>query len=136
MSREQFVCPVCHRIFHYLPTFNTHISRHPASAVETSQSVAAPLVRSSNFDAIRGDLLHRQELLTLFGAQTARYDFLVQNKVQADYLRQFEQSLIPPNNPSGDPPSDHTLGTVFEDNYFNSIVFRVNYLHRVVHLTF
>lgn len=83
---------------------------------------------SNQFDAVIGDLLHKQDVYLNFG----RVDSLVvqrflTNKAQADWLKDNLPQFVPPNNPSGDPPSDHTVATIFEVKY-NDPSFRVLYV--------
>jgi hypothetical protein len=90
----------------------------------------APSNSSSTRDisAFDGDLLHKQDLRK-FGLLPSDPKFLelIQNANQGSYIQQFCPDLLPPT-PN---PSPHLLGTIFEDNYNCSIVFRSKYIVRL-----
>jgi hypothetical protein len=84
---------------------------------------AAVADRDRQFRAIRGDLQHKLAVYEYFGDFSPQIATLFQNDVQARWLRRFYPDLVPVGN-----PSDHTLGTVFEDNWFRDPVFRARYI--------
>jgi hypothetical protein len=76
--------------------------------------------------AYLGDLDHKRDLVKLLNTvSSARFLSLVTARSHAAYLRRFRPDLVPPSNPNGTPPSDHTVSTAFEHNYHidNSFVF-------------
>jgi hypothetical protein len=80
------------------------------------------------FTAILGDLQHKTDLYVEFKTYGPVVEKYFLNSSQADYLRNQRPDLVPPNDPSGHPPSVHQLGTVFEFNYYTSLPFRFSYL--------
>lgn len=68
--------------------------------------------------AYRGDLEHKLDLHRLFG-DCSDSDFLVLLAAtsQATYLRNKRPELVPPKNPNGTVPNDHTVSTYFEHYY-------------------
>lgn len=112
-------CDTCGKEYLDKTNFAGHLLKHTKVPSELSD-------RDLQYRAIRGDLLHKAEvydLLQNFGFIAEKY---FSNESQAKYLREFRPDLIT------DPGySDHTLGTIFEDNYFRSILFRSHYLIHV-----
>jgi len=84
-------------------------------------------------DAYRGDLIQKEDLLLWFGSQ-AHPDFLllIQAEQQSAWLKEHRPALVPPKNPNGTPPSDHTVSTVFETQYSTDFRFRREYFLWVV----
>lgn len=75
-----------------------------------------------------GDLEHKRDVYLHFG----RVDNLVvsrflTNRAQSDWLRENYPALVPPDNPNGTPPSEHSVATVFEIKY-NDPSFKTIYL--------
>jgi len=95
----------------------------------TLESHIQPLDRHSyQFAAILGDLEHKRDVYLAvhdFGQVPEQY---FTNSHQARWLRSFRSDLVPPPASPGQPPSDHTLGTVFEFHYYSDISFRLLYL--------
>jgi hypothetical protein len=60
-----------------------------------------------------------------FGTATQSF---FDNKHQAWYLVTKRSDLVPPDGSPGQPPSIHTLGTIFEFNFETSLEFRFGYL--------
>lgn len=84
--------------------------------------------RNFQFEALLGDLLQRQDVhiqLQDFGAHVTVF---FENRAQAAYLRRKRPDLVPPPENPGQIPSDHRLGTIFEQLYFSSLAFRFSYL--------
>jgi hypothetical protein len=77
--------------------------------------------------AILGDLQHKIDVYISFGTFGPAPEAYLTNSSQADYLRDHRPDLIPPGTPT-QPPSDHSLGTIFEISYFQDPVFRHSYL--------
>lgn len=84
--------------------------------------------RNFQFEALLGDLQQRQDVhiqLQDFGSHVTVF---FENRAQAAYLRRKRPDLVPaPENP-GQRPSDHRLGTIFEQAYYSSLSFRFDYL--------
>jgi hypothetical protein len=83
--------------------------------------------RDYQFAAILGDLDHKKDVYLLVGTFGPRAEAFFTNQAQADFLRSHFKELVPPNNPNGTPPSDHTVGTAFEFYYATRQSFRVHY---------
>lgn len=86
-------------------------------------------IDTNRFESVLGDLEHKKDVIVHF----ARWDtdFLndyISNTAQANWLKDNRIDLVPPADPAGNLPSDHQLGTIFEYNYFISVVFRHHYL--------
>jgi len=79
--------------------------------------------RDLQFRAIQGDLQHKLDLYRLFEDFGPPVEAFFSNSSQARYLRAERPDLVPVGS-----PSDYTLGTVFEDNYFRLVLFRSSYL--------
>jgi len=76
-----------------------------------------------------GDTKHRLDCQLAIGCLNDRdLQNCVAAKYQAQYLRQHHLELVPPNNPNGTPPSDHTVATAFEILYYTKPGFDVRYL--------
>lgn len=86
--------------------------------------------RDYQFIAIFGDLRHKNDIYTICGDFGPAVDKFFSAPHQADYLRLHEPHLVPPNNPNGTPPNDHTVSTAFEFHYEQSPLFRSSYLAR------
>lgn len=86
--------------------------------------------RSYQFSAIQGDLQHKlfvYQTIQDFGYVAERF---FSNYHQANYVRDFAPELVPPPV-SGNPPSDHTLGTVFEHHWNLADSFQARYALRL-----
>lgn len=79
-----------------------------------------------NLTAHLGDSRHRHDVVSLFDS-VAKSLLYFTNEHQAEYLRTRYPALIPPPQ-NGNPPSNHTLGTIFEYNYEKYIEFRCRYI--------
>lgn len=80
------------------------------------------------FNAILGDLRHKEDvyiILQKWGPEVINRFFSA--KSQASWLKQYAPQLVPPKNPNGVPPSDHTVSTYFEAAY-NAPDFRARYV--------
>jgi hypothetical protein len=82
-----------------------------------------PATASIKFVAILGDLLHKQDLY--IGTQTYEVSTTCHfaNCEQAGYLINFHPQLIP----SGPRLNNHSLGTIFEYQYYTNLTFRFAY---------
>lgn len=87
------------------------------------QAPFIPVLSSIQFPAILGDLLHKQDLY--IGTQSFEVSTTCHfaNCEQANYLRTYQASLIPP----GVHWNNHSLGTYFEYQYFSNLSFRFDY---------
>lgn len=79
--------------------------------------------------AVLGDLQHKADVYLA----TQRFDNdivikLLTNKAQADWVREYCRELLPPHNPNGTPPSDHTVASCFEEAYYTKPQIKVRYL--------
>jgi len=83
---------------------------------------------SYQFAAILGDLQHKLDVYLTVGTYGPIAEAYFPNSAQATWLRTHYPELVPPPAQPGQPPSDHTLGTVFEFHYYSDLPFRVNYL--------
>jgi len=84
--------------------------------------------RTYKFAAILGDLKHKEDVYLAclnYGPSTELY---FTNEHQAQWLRDNYSSLVPPPSQPGHNPSDHTLATVFEYNYYTNLAFKICYL--------
>lgn len=86
--------------------------------------------------AAAGDLLHKQDVYCAYHSVS---DLEALNKLtnsaQAAWLKSRYPDLVPPKNPNGTPPSDHSVATVFEAEYTLLSDLRRHYLrwlYRVV----
>lgn len=84
--------------------------------------------RLKQFKAVLGDLRHKEDLYLHFGDFGPVPEAYFTNKSQAKYLRSFAKHLVPRPDPSGHPPSDHNLGSIFEVHYYSDLNFRLAYL--------
>jgi len=86
----------------------------------------------SNYAAWLGDTEHRLDCQKRIGElndqELQRY---VTAKAQAEYLRTRFPEAVPPKNPNGTPPNDHTISTVFEILYHTQPQFSAVYLKDV-----
>lgn len=55
-------------------------------------------------------------------------DRLFSRKFQSWYLLKYHPELVPPPQQPGQPPSEHTLSTVFEFYYYRSVTFSSEYM--------
>jgi hypothetical protein len=83
------------------------------------------------FQAVLGDLDHKRDVYLAVGTYGPAAERYFTNRHQASYLRRYRPDLVPPPAQPGQPPSDHTLGTVFESTYFTDPLFRSEYLRRL-----
>jgi hypothetical protein len=90
--------------------------------------IPQPERRTYQFAAILGDLLHKQDCYLAFGDYGVNVESYFTNESQAAWLRSNFPSLVPPSSQPDQPPSDHTLGTVFEFHYFSDLHFRLSYI--------
>lgn len=111
-------------------------SRMPGCALMAFVSISrtldsvVPLENRSRYrmTAIFGDLQHKLDLYTRYQAYGPAVEAFFTNQHQACFLREHFPSLVPPPAQPGQPPSDHTLGTVFEFHYHSDLDFRFTYL--------
>lgn len=83
---------------------------------------------SYQFDSVIGELQNRSDVYIHFGRVDAPLvNKFLTNQARADWLRTNHPALIPQNDPSGNPPSDKTVATIFQVHY-NSPSFRQPYL--------
>lgn len=85
--------------------------------------------RCVQLTSILGDLKHKEDVyleLQDFGPHIEAY---FSNESQAQFLRRHYPELVPPPASPGQPPSDHTLGTIFEFHYYTELSFRLFYLN-------
>jgi len=90
--------------------------------------------RWRQFAAILGDLEQKKDVYLAKRDFGPHIDRLFSNTAQAQYLRDFRPDLVPPCEPNGTCPSDHTLGTIFEAAYYSNIQFRTEYLQNLPQL--
>jgi len=95
------------------------------------QGPAAARDAVDQFTSILGDLLHKQDLYMFFLDFGPDVEKFFSNKSQAKYLRLVYPDLVPKPDPSGNEPSDHTLGTIFELHYYSELSFRMAYLKMI-----
>jgi len=81
--------------------------------------------------AILGDLQHKTDVYIYFNSYDSDVTWRFSNEAQGSYLKRFERDLVPPPAQPGQPPSDHTLGTIFEYHYYTSPGFRSRYVNRL-----
>jgi len=84
--------------------------------------------KNTQFTALLGDLQHKQDVYLLFADFGPHIDRYFSNSSQASFLRSYFPELVPEPSQPGQIPSDHTLGSVFEFNYYTSLPFRFKYL--------
>jgi hypothetical protein len=84
--------------------------------------------RIVQFTAILGDLKHKNDVYIELQDFGPHVDLYFSNKSQAAFLRRHYPDLVPPPASPGQPPSDHTLGTIFEFHYYTELEFRLFYL--------
>lgn len=80
------------------------------------------------YNALFGDLRHREDVylyLQKWGPEVI--DRFFSARSQAIWLKKYAPELVPPNNPNGTPPSDHSVSTYFEVAY-NKPSFRARYV--------
>lgn len=87
--------------------------------------------RSYQFSSILGDLQHKQDVYLSFLDYGKVPEAYLTNEHQAYFLTSRFPELVPPPASPGQPPSDHTLGTVFEFHYYSNLSFRLAYLRFV-----
>lgn len=76
-----------------------------------------------------GDTKHRLDCQLAIGYLNDReLQSYVTAKSQAEFLRMHYPEAIPPRNPNGTSPSDHTIATVFEILYYTQEGFDLHYL--------
>lgn len=135
---RDMVCGRCGTVFLHPPNFERHLLKHPdgrpttwaPTAPEVGPRAPSPKPQSPallsvdvQFSAIKGDLRHKTDVYALFNTFGPSIDRYFSNKSQADYLRAHRPDLIP--SPE---LNDHSLGTIFEDNYERDIAFRACYI--------
>lgn len=99
-----------------------------AQSFSLSAPASVPL-SSLRESAYRGDLQHKLDLHRLFdNCSDPQFLVLLTATSQAHYLRSHRADLVPPPNPNGTPPSDHTVATFFEHYYFVDNSFASRYL--------
>lgn len=113
-------------VFVSIYTFELQPQQHWTQLLRSNRAVVLA--------AYLGDLAHKRDVVTLFADVTDNVTWRFANRAQAKYLRDFRPDLIPPPAQPGQPPSDHTLGTVFELHYFHDPLFVADYLSRVYEL--
>jgi len=87
------------------------------------------LTAAYKFTAVLGDLRHKETIYLRFGsASLTVVRRLLTNSEQAAYLKIRHPDLVPTPGPGEQPPSDHTLGTIFEYNYYTDPAFVKVYL--------
>jgi hypothetical protein len=65
-----------------------------------------------------GDQEHKRDLLLIFRFPSdTNFARLITATEQATYLRNKFKEFVPPNNPNGTAPSDHSVSTAFEYQY-------------------
>lgn len=105
-------------------TAQSFVNVLPVSSLTPSQLLESAYV---------GDLQHKLALHSLFGSRSHPRLLELQTAVsQAAYLRAKRPDLVPPNNPNGTPPNDHTVSTAFEHFYHVDSAFVTAYLIWVV----
>lgn len=78
--------------------------------------------------AYLGDQEHKRDLLLIFGVPSnPHFLSLISAVEQARYLRSEAPELVPPKNPNGTAPNDHTVSTAFERQYHVSPAFQFKY---------
>jgi hypothetical protein len=85
--------------------------------------------RETQFTAIFGDLKHKEDVYTTLQDFGPRVEPLFSNESQAKFLKLCYPELVPPPSSPGQPPSSHTLGTIFEFHYYRDVDFRFTYLN-------
>jgi hypothetical protein len=107
----------------------------PLAAVSSILLPGSTSDRWVQFAAILGDLEHKKDVyLSRREFGTPAVDTLLTNRHQATYIRQYYPELVPDKDPSGNPPSTHTLGTIFEYKYYTDVQFKLIYLQRLPNL--
>jgi hypothetical protein len=86
------------------------------------------------FSAILGDLQHKLDVYFICGDFGRIPEQFFSNEHQADYLRTHRPDLVPPSVVPDQPPSVHTLGTVFEFHYYSDLRFRFDYKQFILRL--
>jgi len=89
--------------------------------------------RDRQFTAILGDLAHKQDLYLAAGDFGPRIERYWTAKEQSAYLRAYHPDLVPPKNPNGTDPSEHSVSTAFEFFYYTTPSLRVRYLRWIRH---
>lgn len=69
------------------------------------------------FGAVLGDAKHKQDVIIAFGSFGPEVNPYLSNAHQARWLKAVYPKLVPPKNPNGTPPNDHTVATAFEYYY-------------------
>jgi len=83
----------------------------------------------NSIEAIIGGHLLQIDIFTIF----YRYDadivnsFLTSQAI-ADYVRFYRRDLLPGDDPSGNPPSNHTIASVFKASYKCDSLVKFQYL--------
>lgn len=97
--------------------------------VTTPVTISISSNSSLRESAYRGDLHHKLDLHRLFdNCSDSRFLILITASSQASYLRTNRPELVPPSNPNGTAPSDHTVSTSFEHHYLVDNTFASQYL--------
>lgn len=89
--------------------------------------------RTVQFTAILGDLKHKEDVYVYFQAFGPEVERYLSNSSQANFVRKVYPDLVPVPSSLDQPPSDHTLGTIFEYHYYSDITFRFRYLKVLRH---
>jgi hypothetical protein len=91
--------------------------------------------RTVKYTAILGDLQHKLDVYKLFVNFGPIVEQHLSNRAQGEYLKLKYPELVPGKDPSGNDPSEHTLGTIFEFHYYTDPYFcglYLNWLHNHV----
>jgi hypothetical protein len=92
------------------------------------EEIEALSENARQFTALFGDLKQKEDVYIYFqkwGPEVIDRFFTA--KAHAAWLRKYAPELVPPKNPNGTAPSDHTVSTYFEAAYCAPI-FRAKYL--------
>jgi len=81
------------------------------------------------FIAALGDLRHKESVYVHFRSTSDPLVLrLLRNDEQADYIRRRYPHLVPSPQPDQPPPSDHSIATVFEYQFYTDPFFVSHYL--------
>jgi hypothetical protein len=135
---EDYKC-ACGEVFTHLHLYKDHRARNKAPCRGQAPLVdldnrcnhflsSSHLSPTSKITAFLGDLLHKKGVVEHFQQLDAVVSTYFSNSHQAWYILTARPDLVPPPE-SGNPPSIHTLGTIFEYHYETEVNFRFQYMN-------
>jgi len=105
------------------------MGQQAAPQANTSETVSRILDDQKTWISLLGDAKHRYDVyLNLREYGTEIDNTYLSASAQARYLKANRPDLVPPRQPNGTEPSDHTVSQVFEFQYETSPLFRSTYL--------